>query len=196
VNDCPIPEAPSWTEPLPGVVRWTVFSPGHKVDLASHAIRTGERWTIFDPIPVRFAIAPPWDVDASPLEIVITNANHERAIGAWRRTARVWAPPGVSAPGAVNLTADNAPPGWRAFPLDGGAPGETALHDASRNMMVFGDAVVNLAGRALELLPERYCTNPAGLRKSLSTLPRFDVALFAHGDPLVGNASDRMRALL
>jgi hypothetical protein len=64
--------------------------------------------------------------------------------------------------------------------------------------MVFGDAVVNLDGRGLELLPDKYCTDPAQLRNSLRSLREisFENALFAHGTPLIGSAAARIAGLL
>ena len=64
--------------------------------------------------------------------------------------------------------------------------------------MVFGDAVVNLAGRGLEILPDRYCTDPARLRQSLREMLQrpFERALFAHGIPLERSASAQIAALL
>lgn len=88
------------------------------------------------------------------------------------------------------------PPEWKAFPLPGGAPGEMAFQHVSRSLMVFGDAVVNLPERGLELLPAKYCRDQAELRCSLRTLPPFERAVFAHGQPLLSAASERIAALL
>jgi len=64
------------------------------------------------------------------------------------------------------------------------------------DLMVFGDAVVNLPGRGLELLPDKYCQNPAQLRVSLKSLPRFGRAIMSHGEPLMDRASEHIQALL
>ena len=59
-------------------------------------------------------------------------------------------------------------------------------------------AVVHLAGRPLELLPDKYCSNPADLRRALRQLLTrpFARALFAHGEPMASLASDRIATLL
>jgi hypothetical protein len=51
---------------------------------------------------------------------------------------------------------------------------------------VVGDALVNLPGRGLEILPDKYCTNPTQLRRSLRHLPMADLVLTAHGAPFTG----------
>ena len=61
---------------------------------------------------------------------------------------------------------------------------------------VFGDAVVHLPERGLELLPDKYCTDPAALRISLAGVPAFERAVFAHGQPLLTGASAKVAALL
>jgi hypothetical protein len=57
---------------------------------------------------------------------------------------------------------------------------------------------VNLVERGLELLPDRYCTDPRRLRESLSRLTQvpFQRAVFAHGEPILKDASQHLRALL
>lgn len=192
---------------LPGVLRWSAYSPAHKVELTSHAVAI-ESGTglVFDPIPL---IAEIWDwfpPAGPPLGIVLTNDNHERDTAAWRALfpVPVWAPPEfTAAPAGLqkwNTGPDPGSPyqGWNIVPLPGGAPGESAWYCAARSLVVFGDAVVNLEGRTLELLPDKYCTDPARLRQSLRALVEreFDHALFAHGNALIGSASRRIAALL
>ena len=101
--------------------------------------------------------------------------------------------------GAREYGADEAPvEGWTAVPLTGGGPGETAFRVRALDLVVFGDAVVNLAGRGLELLPDKYCADPAALRAALRRLVGvpFSRAVFAHGTALAGGASVRIAALL
>jgi hypothetical protein len=59
-------------------------------------------------------------------------------------------------------------------------------------VLVIGDALVNLDG--LEVLPEKYCEDRALLLDSLRGLRslEFDIACFAHGLPIVGNAKQRI----
>jgi glyoxylase-like metal-dependent hydrolase (beta-lactamase superfamily II) len=80
----------------------------------------------------------------------------------------------------------------------GGGPAETAFRIPALDLVIFGDAVVNLPGRALELLPDKYCADPARLRAGLRQLVAspFARAVFAHGPALVTEASVRVAALL
>ena len=194
---------------LPGVLRWSVYSPSHKVELTSHAVSFGNSLgtgVVFDPI----GLAPEvWDwfpPHGPPIALVLTNENHERDTLGWRDLfpVPVWAAPDAHLElGGVQRWENSPKPtcpidGWEIIPLPGGARGETAWHCASLSLVVFGDALVNLEGRSFELLPDRYCTDPSRLRHSLRLLleRRFDSALFAHGHPLLGSASDKIAALL
>ena len=96
----------------------------------------------------------------------------------------------------TELEIDSCLSGWRAIPLPGGAPGETAYHCGVMDLMVFGDAVVQLPSRGLELLPVKYCQDEGQLRESLRRLPRYGRAVMAHGEPLLEAASERVGALI
>ena len=168
----------------------------------SHAVRgRAGAWVLFDPIPLNQRQVELWCDGGGIDTIVLTNGNHERAAAEWRRDfgCRVAGPTGV--PWEMEGIRDDREvvlDGWKAIRLEGGAPGETAWWLESESLMVFGDAVVNLAGRGLELLPDKYCQDPKWLRRSLQTLLShpFESALFAHGDPLPRAASTRIGGLL
>jgi len=63
---------------------------------------------------------------------------------------------------------------------------------------VLGDAVVNLKGRGLELLPDKYCTDPKRLRESLRVVVAggWERMLMAHGEPLGSEAARRLGEVL
>jgi len=190
----------------PDVYRWSAYSPAHRVELTSHAVRTSTGIVIFDPLPMT---APQMDslVAHSRPTIVLTNGNHTRAAALWheRFRAPIHAPADVALEFRIEylVTRRGAsrarfPGDWETILLPGGAPGETAFFLASQSLMVFGDAVVQLPGRGLELLPDKYCENPAQLRASLAGLLNraFTTALMAHGNPVLADAHARLRALL
>lgn len=197
-----LPTATELTEVLPGIYRWAAYSPHHKVELTSHAVVAEDWLLIFDPIPLAADQRDRLAKVSSRLALVLTNGNHERDAVRWHRElgAAVWSSPAAfSYPLAIGHRSLVIPlpfPGWTSLPLPGGAPGETAFLHAGLSLAVFGDAVVNLPGRQLELLPDKYCADPAGLRLSLQALPHFERALFAHGQPLLSAASERIAALL
>ncbi len=188
-------------EILPGVHRWAAFSPEHKVELAAHSVWDGRTLLVFDPIPLAAEVFDWFPTPKAPDAVVLTNGNHERDTAYWRALfpLAVWTAPEIqpSLDGVRRWDAAAPPfPGWKIFPLPGGAPGESAWFCPTKSLVVFGDAVVNLPGRALELLPAKYCQDHAKLRESLRTLPEFAHAVFAHGEPLLGGASERIAALL
>ncbi len=194
--------APGLAEPFPGVFRWAAFSPAHKVELASHAVRLDGRLFVFDPIPLRDEDVRTLLVAAPVAALVLTNENHGRAAAAWRELtgAPVWAAPDA----AVALAEVRRLPlaaggweGWRLHDLTGGAGGEVALRSPALDLVVAGDALVNLPGRGLEILPAKYGRDQAALRERLRRLASepFGRLVMAHGDPLAADASTRIQAL-
>ena len=194
----PLPTAPSFAEIAPGIFRWAAFSPFHRVELTSHAVLAETCLMIFDPIPLAEPAGIRRRVGAVRTALVLTNGNHERAAGAWASLCGAVPVSRVPElfPAELGVTAWTDQNGWRAVPLAGGAPGETLFLHEGLSLAVFGDAVVNLPERQLELLPDKYCTDPAALRASLKDLPPFERAVFAHGQPLLSGAAAKIAALL
>lgn len=197
-----LPTATALTEVLPGVLRWAVYSPAHKVELTSHAVSVDGWMLIFDPIPLAPELRAGLLASAGKRVVVLTNSNHERDSHRWSLefAAPIWSLAGAF-PHSVSVCSwrpNITPPvsGWTVFPLIGGAPGEVAFFHANSSLMVFGDAVVNLPERQLELLPASYCEDIDQLRNSMMALPQFERAVFAHGQPLLSAASERIAALL
>ncbi len=189
---------------LPGVQRWQAHNPAIRVEWSCHALQAADgSWVMVDPIGSPADLG--WKDEEGPrvAAVVATNGNHERAAVEWVHQGRVrlWA---ASGSGLDSPTWRPLPhgPGWQddwiVEDLTGGGPGEVALRIPRLDLMVFGDAVVNLAGRGLELLPDRYCTDPAHLRKAILRLVQtpFARAVFAHGDPIEEGASQSIAALL
>ena len=191
------------SEILPGVHRWSAFSPEHKVELTSHSVWDGRSLLVFDPIPLTAEVSDWFPTPCAPDAAVLTNENHERDASAWREPypLAIWAAPeAFLSLSGVRRWDPTRPPfaGWEIVPLPGGVGGETAWFHAGKSLVVFGDAVVNLPGRGLEVLPAKYCRDQPMLRTSLRGLVQrpFENAVFAHGDPLLGDASARIAAML
>ena len=90
------------------------------------------------------------------------------------------------------------PTGFSSVPLPGAGEGETAyLHNSTRTLVV-GDALINLAPHGLGPLPDKYCTDPALLKKSLGKLLDLSVRriFFAHGDPILQDGGGRIQKCL
>jgi len=197
-----MPPASFISEILPGVHRWSAFSPEHKVELTSHSVWDGRSLLVFDPIPLTAEVSDGFPTPCAPDAVVLTNENHERDATAWRERYQlaIWAAPeALLSLAGIRRWAPARPPfaGWEIVPLPGGAGGETAWFHAVKSLVVFGDAVVNLPGRGLEVLPAKYCRDQPMLRASLRNLVQrpFENAVFAHGDPLLGEASVRIATM-
>lgn len=190
-------------EILPGVCRWSAFSSEHRVELTSHAVRAGDNLLIFDPIPVADGLVDLLTSGIRP-SVVLTNRNHEREAWSWWDRAGVpifavsaWENGRLSV-GRMDATSERFV-GCRWMELPGGAPGETAFLFEGLSLVVFGDAIVNLPGRTLELLPAKYCEDSVRLADSLRELLRqwrFSHAVCAHGNPLLGGADAKLGTLL
>ena len=185
----------------PGVHRWAAYSPAHRVELAAHSVWDEKVLLVFDPIPLAAEVFDWFPGPHAPAAVILTNAHHERDTARWRALfpLAVWAAPDapLTLIGVRRWDPDAPPfPGWKIVPLPGGAAGETAWFCPAKSLIIFGDAVVNLPGRGLELLPAKYCRDPTLLRESLRQLPEFDHAVFAHGEPILGAAAEKITALL
>lgn len=170
-----------------GAYRWEAYDPASKVDLSASAIAVAEGLYLVDPIPLRQAALEELlgAAQVSPAGIFLTNANHVRASDHFARRLEV-----------PVFSAETPPPGFSVILLPGGAPGEAALHHG--DLVVVGDALINLTSHPFSLLPDKYCEDPAELRLSLARLLdfRFSRLLFAHGTPVVTGAHARLVALL
>ncbi len=64
--------------------------------------------------------------------------------------------------------------------------------------MVVGDALIHMEPLGFTFLPDKYCEHPKEMRRSLGRLVerKFSMMTFAHGEPLVIRADERLRALL
>jgi hypothetical protein len=198
-----LPQSEETFEVFPGVIGWSAFSPEHRVELGSHAVLGDAGWVCFDPIALSGRAIALMERMAPLHVLVLTNGNHERSVSEWmdRWQLQAWVPSdcGVLFPGLQELRSSE-PLGreWKLHPLPGGGPGETAFRFAPLNLVIVGDAIVNLEGRRLEILPEKYCSDPGRLRESLRTLASepFERLVMAHGRAVREGASGRILSLL
>ena len=163
-----------------GFFTWHAYDPSCKAELWSTGFTDSRGTTLFDPIE--------WPKESplpgNPVQIVRTNANHDRNCEALRLQ---W---------VGNFTEE--PTGFSAVRLPGAGEGETAFLHGNTGTLVVGDALINLAPHGLMLLPDQYCTDPVLLRKSLGKLLDLPVRriFFAHGDPILQDGTERIRKLL
>jgi glyoxylase-like metal-dependent hydrolase (beta-lactamase superfamily II) len=136
-----------------------------------------------------------------------TNPNHTRA------ATRVGEPPGARVaihPADAAYARDQGTAidaelqvGERAGPfivvgVPGKSPGEIALHDPARRLLVVGDAVIGNPPGRLSLLRERVMDDPARLRASVRSLLEldFDALMLGDGVPIREGGRERLRELV
>ena len=193
--------------------RWEIYSEEHRVLLTSHAFFLEETWWVFDPISISKSTFKSWssehfggDLLKANWNILLTNGNHERSVLDWAKdrgqcvihvtagselesiAQKIW-----------NSKAEAADLGpWKRIRLEGGAPGETAYYLEKSKAVVVGDALVNLPDRGFEILPDKYCEDPALLRASLGKLAELDLEKLwtAHGKSINTGAGVALSRLL
>lgn len=187
---------------------WQAYDPANKVNLHATAVAVAGVGLFFvDPIPLRAEAMTELleeTAGAPPAGVLVTNANHARAAAEFAR--RFGVP--LAATAAAGLAAGETIPeaggavfggAFEALALPGAAGGEVVFcREDGGGLAVVGDALIHMDSHGFALLPDKYCENSKELRRSLARLAarRFATLAFAHGDPLVGRADERLRALL
>lgn len=174
---------------------WHGYNPECKTDCSSTAVWTAAGFVLIDPVRLEEQAIERMVGDDRVSAVLLTSGNHLRGslYEKERLDVPIYAPeaaqPGVSVDQVIR-DGEMLFETIRAVALPGGAPGETAY--LAPDVLVFGDALVNLD--RLEVLPEKYCEDRALLLDSLRGLRslEFDIACFAHGLPIVGNAKQRI----
>jgi glyoxylase-like metal-dependent hydrolase (beta-lactamase superfamily II) len=192
-------------EILPGVLTWPWFSERHGYDFNGYLIRHPQGNVAVDPVEM------PEDVlEALAREgvarIVLTNRNHFRA--AARLKERTGAPVSVHPADAEfvrknGVAADDAlavgqrVAGFQVVAAQGKSPGEIALWDAGRRLLIVGDACVGKPPGALALLPAKVIDDLPALQQSIRRLAELDPETLLGGDgaPILKGAGAALGAL-
>ena len=182
---------------------WHTYDPKIKAELFSTAVAAGNGLTVFDPIALPSAHRTDLESLGRVARIVITNANHARDAATFARSysAPIFAPPELKAelPHSHCLHDALALGPLRAIRIEGGADGEFALyHPHDTGTLIVGDALINFDPHGFTLLPRKYCTNQKQMIRSLRKLLDLDFSriFFAHGNPIMIRARERLEALL
>jgi len=178
---------------------WHGYNPECKTDCTSTAVRTPDGFVLIDPVRLEEQAIERMVSDDKVVAVLLTNGNHLRGSLYENELLDVpiYAPNGAQRMVPVDGVVNDGDLLWetlRAIELPGGSPGETAYH--APGVLVIGDAVTNLDG--LEVLPEKYCANLPLLLNSLRALRplQFEIACFAHGLPIVGQARQKLADIL
>lgn len=182
---------------------WHTYDPKIKAELFSTALAAGNELIVIDPI----ALPPAYQIDLESFgrvgRIVITNANHARdaATFAHSHSAPIFAPPelGAELPHSHSLHDALAIGPLRVIRIEGAADGEFALyHPDDGGTLIIGDALINFDPHGFTLLPRKYCSNQKQMIRSLHKFLDLDFAriFFAHGNPIMIRARERLESLL
>jgi glyoxylase-like metal-dependent hydrolase (beta-lactamase superfamily II) len=182
----------------PHLIEWTAYSEECKTDLSSHAYISEGKVLLIDPIRPDDTTLKAIQSMGKVCAILLTNGNHERYSRLMSDLLKV----PIAAPAfaikdlsyKADVIIDNLKQLHGLVPLNlkGAGPGEHAYYCPSNKILFVGDALINLSGTGLSLLPDKYCEDARELHRSLQQLTRLDLSLlaFAHGETLaMPNAS-------
>ena len=186
---------------------WEQFSDELKTTLSSAAFREEPEVVLVDPLPLAMSAMNKLIGHASRAFSLLTNANHCRAALSLRENMRVpiWAHAAAKADQEMDANdyfedGDKLPTGLIVIHLPGSSPSESAFYTPKNGGIVFvGDALVNLdPEKGMDFLPDKYSMDPKQSRESLRKLLKLDFKMmtFAHGQPIVRDAKERLAALL
>jgi glyoxylase-like metal-dependent hydrolase (beta-lactamase superfamily II) len=177
---------------------WHGFDPEVRCECGSTAVLGDEGWVIFDPIPLSTSAWAELLAVAKVHAIALTSGNHQRDSLAIKSALKTPIHAPESARGEIEADVwckdGDTLVGFSLTGLPGAGPGEAAWCDGRH--LVVGDALLHLD--QLEFLPDKYCSNPAELRKSTKQLLglNFQSVFFAHGLPLISQARENIATLL
>ena len=182
---------------------WHTYDPKIKAELFSTAVAAGNGLTVFDPIALPSAHRTDLESLGRVARIVITNANHVRDAATFAHfySAPIFAPPELNAElrHSHKLQDGFAIGPLQVIRIEGAADGEFALyHPDDAGTLIVGDALINFDPHGFTLLPRKYCTNQKQMIRSLRKLLDLDFSriFFAHGNPIMIRARERLEALL
>ncbi len=191
---------------LPDVLTWSWFSEPHGYDFNGTLFVHEAGNLCVDPVPPSDEVLDRLE-EQGVAQILITNRNHTRASNqvAEQTGAQVAIHPADAAHAREQGTHIDAAleVGQRVGPftvigVPGKSPGEIALHDPARGILVVGDVVIGNPLGALSFLPDRVVDDPAQLRASVRELAEleFDALIVGDGVPILEGAKAKLRELV
>ncbi len=191
---------------LPGVLYWSRFSEPHGYDFNGTLLLNAEGNLCVDPVDPSEEVLDRLAKEGVA-QILVTNRNHTRAANRVRECtgAQVAIHPADASYARDQGTAidHELEVGEQAGPftvvgVPGKSPGEIALHDAARRLLVVGDAVIGNPPGQISLLRERVMDDPACLRASVRSLLEldFDALMVGDGVPIREGGRQRLQELV
>jgi glyoxylase-like metal-dependent hydrolase (beta-lactamase superfamily II) len=187
-----------------GVFVWSCYSEQNKVELTSTAVLHKGYIYVFDPIPLAGGPMRELESMGRPWIIILTNENHARATldfkRRWQTSVITDVRCDVDVPDIQRFAKNQERwEDWTLIKLTGAVRGELAFYLKPRNLLIIGDALFNLPDKGgFQILPDRYCEDPATLQRSLRQLVDLNVKclVMAHGQPITDQPRQRLRELL
>lgn len=190
----------------PDLLIWQAYDRGVKADLSSAAIATPNGVFLVDPIPLSDVGIDQLRQAGAVAGVIVTNINHLRAFDQF---AALFAVPiyarRESFPDKAPSRMTNVEDGMQirhaleVIAVEGAPSGEIALY-CPRNggALIVGDALINFEPYGFTFLPRKYCSNEQQMRHSLRKLLdyKLEKILFAHGTPILSQATKRLHGLL
>jgi len=188
------------------VAIWHSYDPAVKADLYSTCLLTPDGACLIDPTPLESEALRELVGSGRVTGIIVTSSNHDRASSrfAEKFSVPIFAPSETfpdKTPRKFRSVAhgDEICDELRVIGIEGAGPGEIALyHPADNGTLIVGDALINFEPYGFTFLPAKYCSNEKEMRQSLRKLLDYKAErmLFAHGMPILSEASDRLQRLL
>jgi glyoxylase-like metal-dependent hydrolase (beta-lactamase superfamily II) len=190
----------------PGILVWSRFSEPHGYDFNGTLLLEPTGNLCIDPVE-------PGEEDMERLlaegveRILLTNRNHGRAANRVRE--RTGASVEIHASDADHarkqgvgiddtLEVSGRVGRFTIVGVPGKSPGEIALHDPARRLLVVGDALIGHPAGRLSLLPDRVVDDPPRLRASVRRLLAldFDALVVGDGVSIPSGAREALQALV
>jgi metallo-beta-lactamase superfamily protein len=185
---------------------WHGYDSAVKAELYSTCLGTSGGIYFIDPILLENEALDKLIGSIPVAGIVVTNGNHHRASAKFAEKfsapllGRIEAFPNKAEPNLKSVAdGDKIYDELTAIGIEGAADGEIALHYApDGGTFIIGDALINFEPYGFTFLPAKYCSNGKQMRRSLRKLLDYKAEriLFAHGTPILSDASERLRGLL
>jgi glyoxylase-like metal-dependent hydrolase (beta-lactamase superfamily II) len=193
-------------EIVDGIIGWSWLSEPHGYNFNGYLVHHPDGNVCVDPVEPSEAVLARLAADGVA-RIVVTNRNHVRRANLVRE--RTGAPVAIHPADAAYARSQGATidaelhAGDRIGPfvvlgVPGKSPGEVALHDPRRRILVVGDAVIGNPPGKLSLLRDKVLDDPSRLRESVAALAALDVDVLLPGDgePILRDAQARLRELV
>ncbi|HZX95409.1 MAG TPA: MBL fold metallo-hydrolase [Myxococcales bacterium] len=194
-------------EILPGIETWQWFSERHGYDFNGYLLRDAGGNVAVDPVEMPAEVLAGL-ARSGVSRIVLTNRNHFRAAARLKKEtgARI----SVHPADAAFVRAQDVPvddelaigarlsQGFEVVDASGKSPGEVALWNAERRVLMVGDACVGKPPGALALLPAKVIDELPRLHASLRRLAELpaEAVLVGDGAPLLRGGQAALRALV